>query len=153
MDTDGIHDGDEDWTHNGARGPGESDSTDTDTDDDGASDGDELLLSDLLDPDTDDDELLAGLDLFSPVTLVSDHDSDDDSIPDPAFRNVAQRTLIVNTVQTIERYITSGNCALALSQLRSLRQRVDGCGSAADSTDWLIDCIGQRDRRIYPSRR
>jgi hypothetical protein len=164
-DDDGVSDNDEDWSNNGARDPGESDPTDADTDDDGAADGEEWSVTDLLDPDSDDDELPDGLELHNSLTCAVCADSDTDGIKDgedveyivytierlprQAFLDSSKRQTMLGRVQTVEMEIALGHIGRAKNLLQALRQRVDGCGTAPDSTDWVVTCAGQRQVRTY----
>ena len=151
-DDDGLIDGDEI-----ALG---TDPFDPDTDDDGLSDGDEVHVygTDPLDPDTDDDGLNDGLEVQLGLDPL-DPDTDDDGIPDgqdtefidaaingladSAFKGNGHRTAILAHLQNIEKRVLQGKVDQALNELGHLRSKMDGCGTAPDNTDWIIDCDSQ----------
>lgn len=152
-DDDGLTDGAEVNTHN-------TDPLDADTDNDGLNDGAEVNThhTDPLDPDTDDDGLPDGIEVSTGMDPL-DPDTDDDGIPDgrdpqfirnainalaeAAFRADGNRTALLAQLDTIELNIAAGDFASALRQLRLLREHIDGCGTVADGTDWIVDCQEQ----------
>ena len=151
-DDDGLNDGDEI-----AAG---TDPFDPDTDDDGLSDGDEVNVygTDPLDPDTDDDGLMDGLEVDLGLNPL-DPDTDDDGIPDgqdsefiqaainglddSAFKGNGHRTAILAHLDNIEKRVSQGKVDQALNELDHLRSKMDGCGTEADNTDWIVDCAAQ----------
>lgn len=151
-DDDGLNDGDEI-----ALG---TDPFDPDSDDDGLTDGDEVHVygTDPLDPDTDDDGLTDGLEVSLGLNPL-DPDSDDDGIPDgsdseflqaavelldaSAFKGNGHRTAILAHLDNIEKRVSQGKVDQALNELGHLRSKMDGCGTEADNTDWIIDCAAQ----------
>ena len=155
-DNDGLNDGDEI-----AAG---TDPFDADSDDDGLSDGDEVHVygTDPLDPDTDDDGLTDGLEVALGTDPL-DADSDDDGIPDgqdseflqaavgalddAAFKGNGHRTAILAQLDNIEKRVLQGKVDQALTELDHLRDKMDGCGSTADNTDWIVDCTAQTEIR------
>jgi hypothetical protein len=152
-DHDGLSDGAEINTHH-------TDPLDADTDDDGLKDGDEVNThhTDPLDPDSDDDGLNDGTEV-GVGTDPLDADSDDDGIPDgrdpgfvrgvverlddSAFRAGGNETAMLAILDAVEKAVAAGDVKRALKELGLLRARVDGCGSAADADDWIVDCPSQ----------
>ncbi|HEX5616077.1 MAG TPA: hypothetical protein VFZ83_13065 [Acidimicrobiia bacterium] len=152
-DDDGLSDGDEVLVYG-------TDPLDADTDDDGLTDGEEVLVygTDPLDPDTDDDGLLDGIEVdFGTDPL--DPDTDDDGIPDGQdvefiqnaiaalaasdLKAPGHRTAMLSHLNSIEHSVAKGHVAQALTKLRNLRTHLDGCGTSADNTDWVVDCGAQ----------
>jgi hypothetical protein len=151
-DDDGLDDGDEI-----ALG---TDPFDPDSDDDGLSDGDEVHVygTDPLDPDSDDDGLNDGLEVSLGLDPL-DPDSDDDGIPDgsdseflqsavalldpSAFKGNGHQTAILAQLDNVEKRVLQGKVDQALNELAHLRSKMDGCGTEADNTDWIIDCAAQ----------
>lgn len=137
-----------------------TDPLDTDTDDDGLSDGDEVLVygTDPLDPDSDDDGLMDGLEVALGLDPL-DPDSDDDGIPDgqdseflqtavaaldpSVFKGNGHQTAILAQLDNIEKRVLQGKVDQALTELAHLRLHMDGCGTEADNTDWIVDCPAQ----------
>ena len=86
-------------------------------------------------------------------------DSDDDGIPDDSdpdtvadvintlpdthFHSLGNKNAFLSRLEAIEQLILAGNRDQAVQELQSLRRRVDGCGSAADSNDWINHCASQ----------
>jgi hypothetical protein len=151
-DDDGLNDGDEISLG--------TDPFDPDSDDDGLSDGDEVHVygTDPLDPDTDDDGLNDGLEITLGLDPL-DPDTDDDGIPDgsdseflqtavdslddAAFKGNGHRTAILAQLDHVEKMVSQGKVDQALTTLAHLRQKMDGCGTSADNTDWIVDCGDQ----------
>jgi len=151
-DGDGLDDGDE-----VTRG---TDPLDPDSDDDGLDDGDEVTRgTDPLDPDSDDDGLDDGDELAAGAD-PTDSDSDDDGIPDGADINVLAdmigalpaevflspnlRSSMLRVVESAERSLDADRVAQGIAQLDRLQSRTDGCGTAPDRDDWIIDCATQQ---------
>jgi Bacterial TSP3 repeat len=154
-DDDGLSDGDEVNTHG-------TDPLDPDSDDDGLSDGDEVNIhgTDPLDADTDDDGLPDGLEVANgtdPLNPDSDGDGIPDGqdaewlqtaikgLPDDAFRDArgGLRTEMLGDLDDVEREVAAGDIAGAITELEDLREDVDGCGSAPDRSDFIVDCAAQ----------
>ncbi|MGH2445417.1 MAG: hypothetical protein ACRDGD_05185 [Candidatus Limnocylindria bacterium] len=151
-DDDGLNDGDEI-----ALG---TDPFDPDSDDDGLTDGDEVNVhgTDPLDPDTDDDGLNDGTEVALGTDPL-DPDTDDDGIPDgsdseflqaavaglddSAFKGNGHRTAILAQLDNVEKRILQGKVDQALKELGHLRDKMDGCGTEPDNTDWIVDCTAQ----------
>lgn len=129
--------------------------TPADNDGDGLPDAEEVLIgTDPFDPDTDDDGVADGAD---PDPLDPDADGDGTSdgidalgdtalaLPDSAFRppGGGTRTAFLNRLAEIEARLDAGDVVGALDLLRDLRRKVNGCGSSADSNDWIRDCPAQ----------
>jgi Tol biopolymer transport system component len=86
-------------------------------------------------------------------------DSDDDGIPDDSdpdtvadvvialpdtnFQSSGNKNAFLSRLEAIEQLILDGKVEQALQELQNLRRRVDGCGSTADTNDWIIDCAAQ----------
>jgi hypothetical protein len=138
-DDDGLLDGVEDANRNGALDPGETDPNDPDSDDDGLPDGLEVGSgSDPLDPDSDDDGIPDGQDPDILATVV-------EGLSDEAFKSTGHglRQATLMHLRNAERSIEKDKIEHAIKQLEHLRKRVDGCGTAADRNDWIVDCIAQ----------
>lgn len=145
-----IDEGSPDWTAPAVDSDGDglsdaeettlgTDPTDPDSDDDGLSDGDEVELgTDPLDPDSDGDGIPDGSDPDSLADLL-------DSLADAVFASGdgGHRTAMQSRLDGIEADILAGDLAAAVRKLENLRRRVDGCGSAADMNDWIVDCPAQ----------
>jgi hypothetical protein len=152
-DDDGLTDGDEVLVYG-------TDPLDPDSDDDGLTDGAEVLVhgTDPLDPDSDDDELLDGIEVDTSTNPL-DPDTDDDGLmdgedvefieniinglPGSAFRSEGNRNALVSRLEAIEHHVEHGHRSSAIHSLGLLRTRADGCGSAADRDDWIMDCAAQ----------
>jgi hypothetical protein len=108
-----------------------------DSDGDGLSDADEATLgTDPLDPDTDGDGIVDGSDPDVIADVVS-------ALPDVAFHSAGNQNAMLVRLADIEEDIAAGDTDGAITQLRNLRRRVDGCGSEADMNDWISDCTAQ----------
>lgn len=153
-DNDGLSDGAEINTH-------DTDPLNPDTDGDELSDGDEVNTHDTdpLDPDTDDDQLPDGIEVAVGTNPLNP-DSDGDGVPDGrdpqfvanavgaladgAFRAAGNKQAILDTLAAVKGRIISGDIAQAIRQLQTLRKFMDGCGTSADATDWIVECTAQR---------
>jgi len=151
-DGDGLNDGDEI-----ALG---TDPFDPDTDDDGLTDGDEVHVhgTDPLNPDTDGDGLNDGLEVALGLDPLNP-DTDGDGIPDgsdseflqaavsmldpSAFKGNGHQTAILAQLDNVENKVSQGKVDQALTMLAHLREKMDGCGTSADNTDWIVDCTAQ----------
>jgi Tol biopolymer transport system component len=87
-------------------------------------------------------------------------DSDDDGIPDDSdpdtvadvvtalpgtsFQSSGNKNAFLSRLEAIEQLILDGKIDQALQELQNLRRRVDGCGSTADTNDWITDCVSQQ---------
>ena len=69
------------------------------------------------------------------------------SLPSGAFRSAGNRNSLLSRLNAIQQKILDGNTAGAILELRDLRRRVDGCGSAAGNDDWIVDCAAQTEFR------
>lgn len=136
-DGDGLLDGIEDANHNGALDPGETDPNVFDTDGDGLGDGLEVQLgTDPLNPDTDGDGIPDGEDTeFLDNAL--------DTLADSAFKGNGHRNAIHAQLAAVEHKVAMGHVDQALDQLAQIRTHLDGCGTAPDNTDWVVDCGSQ----------
>ena len=115
--------------------------TPADNDGDGLSDAEEVALgTDPFDRDTDGDGISDGIDSVGDTVAA---------IPNSAFRppGGGTRTAFLNRLMEIEARLDAGDVPGALNLLRDLRRKVDGCGSSADSNDWIRDCPAQLDVR------
>jgi thrombospondin type 3 repeat protein len=129
-DGDGLTDGDEVNTHH-------TDPLDADTDDDHLTDGVEVSVgTNPLDADTDDDGLVDGRDPQFVMNAVT-------SLSASAWRSAGGQTAVLTQLESVERQITSNQIAQAVRELQRLCERVDGCGAAAASDDWIVDCGAQ----------
>jgi hypothetical protein len=64
------------------------------------------------------------------------------------FNGHGNKNAFLNRLEEIEQLILAGNTDQALQELQNLRRRVDGCGSAADTNDWITDCTSQLQVRV-----
>jgi hypothetical protein len=153
-DGDGLSDPDELFTYG-------TDPTKADTEGDGVTDGDEVTLgTDPNDPDGDDDGLDDGLEMAygtDPGSADTDGDGlldgqDVDfvqnavgALPISEFRPPGQgtRKAILKTLDDVERRLLAGDENGAIKLLRQLRVHLDGCGTAPDGNDWIVDCPDQ----------
>ena len=101
-------------------------------------DGD--ALGNACDPDDDNDGILDVADPDTAADLVN-------SLPDSVFNGGGNRNAFLSRLEAIEQRIAAGDIDQAIHELENLRRRVDGCGSAADSNDWIIDCTAQQQIR------
>jgi hypothetical protein len=108
-----------------------------DTDGDGLTDAEESELgTDPTDPDSDGDGIVDGSDPDVLADVVS-------TFPDAAFHSGGNRNALQSRLENIEADIAAGDTDLAIEKLMNLRARVDGCGTAADTNDWIVDCPSQ----------
>ena len=138
-DGDGLTDGREDANHNGALDAGETNPNDADTDDDKLPDGVEVSVgTDPLDSDTDNDGLIDGLDGDWIEAAIQ-------ALPNGAIKSPAagNRNSMLNLLADAEALLKKRKTTPALDKLRTLRARLDGCGSSADTNDWIVDCAAQ----------
>jgi hypothetical protein len=138
-DDDGLNDGAEDANQNCAQDAGETDPNDPDSDDDELNDGvEEDNGTDPLDSDSDDDGIIDGEDVEFLQNAISD-------LPPDAFLSDAPglRTAMLRILEGVEARTARGQIGKAISELRNLRKRVDGCGLVADVNDWVVDCAAQ----------
>ncbi len=144
-DDDGLLDGVEDANHNGALDPGETDPNNPDTDGDGLNDGIEVDLgTDPLNPDSDGDGIPDGQDAEWLQNAIND-------LPASAFKDNGGglRTAALAILDNVETLVAGGKPDKAIQLLKTLRSKVDGCGAAADDSDWIIDCTAQIEIRGY----
>jgi len=129
-DDDGLEDGKEVLDHG-------TDPLVADTDGDGLDDGLEVAAgSDPLDADSDDDGVVDGLDADIIANVVSGLDAAD-------FKASGSRTALLSQLSAVEHAVAQGNHEVAADQLAAIRSHLDGCGTSADGTDWIIDCEAQ----------
>jgi len=110
-----------------------------DSDEDGLIDPIELASgTDPIDKDTDNDGLLDGSDVEFVLHAVQ-------SLPLSAFRPPGAGTeqAIESMLDAAEGKAAAGDIAAALLKLRQLRSHLDGCGTRADTNDWIIVCANQ----------
>lgn len=50
-------------------------------------------------------------------------------------------------LEDFESLILRGRTSDAIKKLRTLRTRIDGCGTAPAKDDWITDCAAQREIR------
>ncbi len=60
-----------------------------------------------------------------------------------AFAAPDQRTTIMTTLAGAEVSVLDGQAAPAVAALQALRTHLDGCGTAPDANDWIVDCGAQ----------
>jgi hypothetical protein len=108
-----------------------------DTDNDGLTDDEEALTgTNPLNPDTDGDGLIDGLDASWLVGALDDFDGND-------FKRRWQRGAMKLTIGAAGIAVNFGDGDMALKILGLLDKRIDGCGDAADKSDWIVDCEAQ----------
>jgi hypothetical protein len=136
-DGDGLTDGQEVNSYH-------TDPVNPDTDGDGLTDGQEVNVThtDPLNPDTDGDGIPDGQDPDSLGSVLA-------GLPDNAFKGAGHRTAIGAHLDNINKQILQGQTDQALKELAQLRTKMDGCGSAADNTDWIVDCTAQVQMRTF----
>jgi hypothetical protein len=107
-------------------------------DDDGLEDGEEVLThgTDPLDPDTDGDGVPDGQEADVLQEYVA-------GLPGAAFSAQGHPTSILSLLEAVEQKVAMGLIAQAVKMLQELRERLDGCGAAADQNDWVADCEAQ----------
>lgn len=66
-------------------------------------------------------------------------------LPPSAFKggDPGHARAMTNILDEVEALIAAGDTATAIKRLNSLLTRVDGCGTKADKTDWIVDCAAQ----------
>jgi uncharacterized delta-60 repeat protein len=102
----------------------------------GASGGDAALVRYLGEPDGDGDGIPDTQDPDTVAVVVS-------ALPDSVFANGEHRGPILNRLDAIEQLIAAGDLGGARTELENLRRKVDGCGDAPDTNDWIVDCTAQ----------
>jgi hypothetical protein len=122
-----------------ADGDGTGDNADLDDDNDGLPDA---LDPAPNDPDADGDGLLDGEDVEFVQDAVADLASSVLRAP-----SAGTRTAIVSVLEDVEVLLLQGDISGAVQKLYNLRRRLDGCGSRADSNDWVIACGPQTEVR------
>ena len=172
-DNDGLLDGVEDTNHNGAFNAGETNPNNPDTDGDGLLDGvEDVNHNGVVDPgetnprlfDTDGDGLSDGVEVATGTNPLNP-DSDGDGIPDgqdPQFlsnavnassvsswRSGGNRNAFLARLAAVENRVAHGDKGQAVHELQLMREKIDGCGSSADNTDWIVDCSLQTTIRGY----
>jgi hypothetical protein len=139
----------------------------SDSDNDGLTDGDEVTRgTNPLSSDTDSDGLPDGLEVANgtdPRNADTDHDGIPDgkdvewlqnyisSLPRTAFKSPpsSTRSAALSILDEIEAAVVAGDEATAIKKLQNLRKRADGCGSRADTNDWIIRCPEQIQLREF----
>jgi beta-glucosidase len=121
-------------------GDGAGDECDDDDDGDSLTDAQEAVYgTNPRQADSDGDTLADGRDVEFVQSSIA-------QLPLSAFHaaNAAgARTALVGMLDTVEGRLLANDAAGALAALQSVRSRVDGCGAAADATDWIVDCGAQ----------
>lgn len=69
------------------------------------------------------------------------------SLPSVAFRSPGNRNALLSRLNAIGQKIRDGQTSAAIEELRNVRRWIDGCGSAAASDDWIVDCAAQIELR------
>jgi len=65
------------------------------------------------------------------------------NLPDEAFKGRGNRTAMLAILEAANKRAATGDIDQALKELAHLRERLDGCGPAADSSDWIVECGAQ----------
>ena len=55
---------------------------------------------------------------------------------------------MLSKLAAVNALVVDGKIDQALNELNQLLVRVDGCGAAADSTDWIVNCTSQVTIRV-----
>jgi hypothetical protein len=97
---------------------------------------------DPLDPDTDNDGIPDGDDPQFLTNAIA-------ALPAGAFRTEGNQTAILGILAAIDERLANGRVDQAIRDLESLRKFMDGCGTSADVTDWIVDCPAQLRIRGY----
>lgn len=126
------------------------DNSDPDDDNDFLTDAEEGELgTDPLASDQDGDGIVDGRDVEWIQKAVTD-------LPATAFAPSTSagghKRAMTTRLNEIESSTAADDRAGALSQLQTLRRRVDGCGAAADTNDWVISCAEQLEIRALIDR-
>jgi hypothetical protein len=99
-------------------------------------DGDGIICHIELGADSDGDGIPDALDPDVAAAVL-------ETLPDAAFHSGGNRNALRSRLENIEADIAAGDTDLAIEKLMNLRARVDGCGAAADTNDWIVDCASQ----------
>ncbi|MGE3455174.1 MAG: hypothetical protein AB7O24_08705, partial [Kofleriaceae bacterium] len=133
-DDDDLTDGQEDANLNGSVDAGETNPNDADSDDDGLQDGLEVSVgTNPVDADSDDDGLSDGRDTDWLEAVII-------ALPNGVFKNPSHRNPMLNHLENAEKQAKKGHIPQAENQLENLRKHIDGCGTASDPNDWIVDC-------------
>jgi Bacterial TSP3 repeat len=135
-DGDGLKDAAEVNTHG-------TNPLDSDSDDDGFADGFEVAHgTDPRSGDTDGDGLPDGRDVEFVQNAIA-------ALPTAVLKPPGAGTTkaMLAALDDIESSLLSGRTADAIRKLRTLRTRVDGCGTVAGKDDWITDCAAQHEVR------
>lgn len=106
----------------------------------GQEDADADGLGNACDPDDDNDGLPDDSDPDTVADAVI-------AIPDASFNGPGNKNAFLTRLEGVEASILAGKLAQAVQELENLRRHVDGCGTAADSNDWITDCAAQTEVR------
>lgn len=104
-------------------------------------DGKAVVAGDTLNPATGGDDFIVARFLMSDPDWIAGVVS---QLAPSVFALAGQQAAIVQELDVIEAQITAGLADSALAGLNSLTSRMDGCGTAADGTDWIVDCAAQQ---------
>ena len=123
-------------------GDSQGNACDLDDDNDGLPDASDPAP---LDPDADEDGLPDSEDPDVVADVVA-------GLPDDAYAPTSSaggnKTAMLSILNEVEQYIQAGDTATAIQKLKNLRKHVDGCGTAADKDDWIVDCAAQLKVRV-----
>jgi hypothetical protein len=104
-------------------------------------DADSDGIADCMDPDDDGDGLPDGQDPDVISSFVG-------GLPAGSFASKGHRSAIQDRLEKVEASIKAGEIEAAVTELQSLRLRVDGCNGStnqkADKNDWITRCSDQR---------
>jgi hypothetical protein len=80
---------------------------------------------------------------LTPSEIVGELTALINGLPSAAFVATGHRTACLSRVAGTHERVLAGDLAGAVEELRSLLNRVDGCGRSADRDDWIPDCGAQ----------
>jgi uncharacterized delta-60 repeat protein len=102
--------------------------------------GQVVVAGDTLNPGTRADDFVLSRYLMADPSWISGVVS---KLPAAAFATPARRADIIAALTAVQTDITVGDAVAATAKLQDLRTHLDGCGSAPDSDDWILDCGDQ----------
>ena len=103
-------------------------------------DGKALVAGDVFHPATNSDDFALARFLVADPSWIAGVVS---ALPPGAFATPVAKSDALARLATAGAATNSGDAASAKTALQDLRGHIDGCGAAADSNDWIIDCAAQ----------